>query len=681
MRLGSLFGTVIRFTSFVLAVTIYYPPGRQQALSATDTAAAANYTGAAAYNPTVLNPPPVPPGLTTQFNIQLQNGGTPGVSITQEGSFVGFSIEMSVVNQVLGKNSSVIQVPFLNLMANLQQRAGAIKIRVGGNTQETATLVESTPDGRILEKDILGVSNPTQTPPLIFTPDVLYMMRNISSFVNARWFLGIPFNDTTNFRLDIVNRGQAILGDYLIGIQAGNEPDLYVRHGHRPPSYGPFDYVGEIYNLLSALAGPEHDINRQLLIGPNIATGDWTPEDVWNTGFVDTFSQNLKYLAVENYPADNCFAQFGIGRPVDVQAEFPNYLSHNAGKLVINKYLNSTAYAQTKGKRMLMFETNTASCGGFPGISDAFGAGLWGLDYSLQMAYSNFSGALMHVGGQNVFYNPFTPPPTNQTTFHQWTIGPIYYVALIMAEVLGPSNKSQVLDLKANSDNIYTPAYAIYEDGNPVRVALFNFVTDQSGASTLNVGISVGNGHGGDATPGEVHVKYFLAESVSQKGNFTWAGQTFGDHFASDGRPMGEENVTTVTCGQAVPPQIQRMCTIRIPAPGFALVFLSPGALESSHAGGAPPTTFPTTAETRTRNTVTIDQAVLATSNGHSAMGFDGKKGRNGKARLGSTSAGSANDGGDGSKGRLCSSRAVALGMMFGVVGALILSARMVPIA
>lgn len=52
-----------------------------------------------------------------------------------------------------------------------------------------------------------------------------------------------------------------------------------------------------------------------------------------------------------------------------------------------------------------MFETNTASCGGFPGISDSFGAALWGLDYAMQMAHSNFSGALFHVGGQNVFYN------------------------------------------------------------------------------------------------------------------------------------------------------------------------------------------------------------------------------------------------------------------------------------
>jgi hypothetical protein len=52
-----------------------------------------------------------------------------------------------------------------------------------------------------------------------------------------------------------------------------------------------------------------------------------------------------------------------------------------------------------------MFETNSASCGGFAGISDSFGAALWLLDYGLQMAYSNFSGALVHVGGQNVYYN------------------------------------------------------------------------------------------------------------------------------------------------------------------------------------------------------------------------------------------------------------------------------------
>lgn len=81
------------------------------------------------------------------------------------------------------------------------------------------------------------------------------------------------------------------------------------------------------------------------------------------------------------------------------------YLNHTAGQALVAPYLNSSAIALAAGKPFLMFETNTASCGGFAGISDSFGAALWALDYGLQMAYSNFSGAMLHVGGQNVFYN------------------------------------------------------------------------------------------------------------------------------------------------------------------------------------------------------------------------------------------------------------------------------------
>jgi hypothetical protein len=51
-------------------------------------------------------------------------------------------------------------VPFLNLMANIKDRAGALHIRVGGNTQETATMVDSLPNGEILSKDNDDTNNP-----------------------------------------------------------------------------------------------------------------------------------------------------------------------------------------------------------------------------------------------------------------------------------------------------------------------------------------------------------------------------------------------------------------------------------------------------------------------------------------------------------------------------------------
>jgi hypothetical protein len=82
------------------SVTVYsqIPIGSQTA-----SANAANYTGAAAYDLTVLNAPAVPnPAPPTQPFLQLFASSTSqsGLSIPISGSFFGFSVEMSVVNQV-----------------------------------------------------------------------------------------------------------------------------------------------------------------------------------------------------------------------------------------------------------------------------------------------------------------------------------------------------------------------------------------------------------------------------------------------------------------------------------------------------------------------------------------------------------------------------------------------------
>lgn len=84
-------------------VTVY-GTGTQAPLgiaTSTSSAASANYTGSAAYNPTVLNAPAVPdPKPPNAFNIQLQKGGMSGMSMPIPSSFFGFSVEFSVANQV-----------------------------------------------------------------------------------------------------------------------------------------------------------------------------------------------------------------------------------------------------------------------------------------------------------------------------------------------------------------------------------------------------------------------------------------------------------------------------------------------------------------------------------------------------------------------------------------------------
>ncbi|KAG1733524.1 glycoside hydrolase family 79 protein [Suillus lakei] len=607
MRLLLVHSLIFSFGLAQAAVTAYGP--HVQSPFGTTTAASASYTGAASYDQTILNAPAPPnPPPPTQFNVELQAGDVSGLSIQQEGSFFGFSIEFSVTTQVLGLNSSFLQVPFLNLMANLRQRGGSVKVRVGGNTQETATLVASTPDGAALEKDYGRSSNPTATPPLVFTSEIIKMMAEISALTDVYWYMGVPFNDTQNWRLQIAEVGEAMLGQYLIGLQAGNEPDLYSRHGHRPDSYGPQDYKNDFGLLIDAMNADSNIPNKNLLIGPNLA-GVWSPPDIWQTGFATDFNQNLAALAVERYPTDNCYALFGVGTPRYGQEMFPSFLTHQSGKDIVNEFPGAPAYAQSVGKAFIMTETNTASCGGFPGLSDSFGAALWGIDYALQLAYSNFSTVLFHVGGQSVYYNPFTPPVTNQSTFHQWTIGPVYYSALVVAEALGASNTAQVLDLQANGGNDYTPGYAIYESGQPVRIALTNFITDPSGNSDYTASISIGG-----TVPAQVKVKYLLADSVSQIYNFTWAGQTFGGPFTSDGRLVGTLDVQTIPCDQT-----NNVCQIKVPAPGFALVFLTDNALSESDQ--SPTMTFSTTAYTNLHGpTITIDPSVLATSNGEKGL-------------------------------------------------------------
>ena len=82
-------------------------------------------------------------------------------------------------------------------------------------------------------------------------------------------------------------------------------------------------------------------------------------------------------------------------------------------------------------------------------------------------------------------------------------MGPIFYTAIFMAEALGKTNTSQVKDIFPNNGNDLTPGYAIYENGQLERVALFNYVTDPTRASTLTASISFTDG----TTPSQVMVK------------------------------------------------------------------------------------------------------------------------------------------------------------------------------
>ncbi|KAI0031066.1 hypothetical protein K488DRAFT_52875 [Vararia minispora EC-137] len=605
---------------------VYYPKDSNviaatlPTTTVTTTASAASATQTvAAYNMTELVAPSLPsPMPSLAFGVQLYSGGMENLSIQQNGAFMGFSIEMSVSVQVC---ASAIHPTFLNLMANLAQRAGWVRVRVGGNSQETAelkTTLAGYSEGTILAKDTGNTTNPTNTPPIEYTSDLFTMMGKITDFTNIRWYLGVPFYTIDPVNMDIVVVGESVLGDRVLAYQVANEPDYYGYNGrnHRDSTYSPANFTTEFGEFITQVNANSSITRRSdTWMVPSISATNWNIDDFITTGLISTYKDQLYAMTVERYPNDNCGAIYGYTTVTDPQDVIASYVNHDQVTSILQYYQVSSAYAVSLDVPYIMFETNTASCSGFPGVSDAFAAALWGIDWSMTLAYYNFSAALYHIGGQAAYYNAFTPPPTAQSAYYGWTVGPIYYSALVLAETMGSSNTSQVVELFQNSNSPYTPGWAVYENGIPKKVLMINYMTDSTGSSDYTASVAIGGGTTGQtaATPSSVKVKILRAASVASKTNMTWAGQTLGDHFTSDGRLTGDLSVQTIQCDTT-----NNVCKVVVPAPGAALIFLD----DDSYTAVTPTTTetFPTTFYTATVNTAKIDPSALAHSNGHGNM-------------------------------------------------------------
>lgn len=101
--------------------------------------------------------------------------------------------------------------------------------------------------------------------------------------------------------------------------------------------------------------------------------------------------------------------------------------------------------------------------------------------------------------------------------------------------------------------------------------------------------------------------------------------QTFGSYFESDGILRGEHQTEIIPC-------VGGICSVRVPAPSYALVFLTEPAFVPEN-GEAMSQTFMTSFTTKRYNTAAVEHAALETSNGLSA----GQRKEMGKA---STSSG-----------------------------------------
>lgn len=207
-----------------------------------------------------------------------------------------------------------------------------------------------------------------------------------------------------------------------------------------------------------------------------------------------------------------------------------------------------------------------------------FAAAIWTIDYELGLAANNYSAAYLHTREPGVTYDIFQYPNVSAGVANSgWSTGPQYYSLLLLADAFSTlqsnsrsrenANGTIVVDLNI-ANHTRTAGYALYDAstttiGLPRTLVLMNFAngTSPPSASTSTTFLIP------DQIP-KARVRILTAPSLNDKSSalITYAGQSMDA--AGTGALQGKLSEQEVECANGVG------CTIEVPGPGVAVVFV-----------------------------------------------------------------------------------------------------------
>jgi hypothetical protein len=222
-------------------------------------------------------------------------------------------------------------------------------------------------------------------------------------------------------------------------------------------------------------------------VGPGTCCGWRNAHDLGV--FVDGAGrENLRWVAVHNYSATTCNGQtLSIARLLS--PELMDQAAEEARALA--------AVAHERGLPIAMTETNSASCGGMPGVSNAFAAALWGLDYAFSLAEGGYVNVGLHTSyrpGGGSSYNPIDTYG-QQDAPGRWryrnVVEPLYYgLYLFSRNASGERLLSVAVETRAN-----VRAYAVSRCADcAVRIFVLNKDLGASGPVRVHIDRAMGDG-------------------------------------------------------------------------------------------------------------------------------------------------------------------------------------------
>jgi len=394
---------------------------RRELLATLGTLAAGSFfygcsgSGSSPSGPAPLPTQPVPSGPLTPASVSVsstQAGNMPG-------QFVGLSYEKSKLSQPLftGGNSNLI---------GLFKRLGSSVLRIGGNS------VDETNWAR---------NGPGQTSGQTAPSDVNALAAFVSA-VGWRVLYGVNLAQSTPAvaAAEVAYAAKAF-GSNLLGIEIGNEPDLYAGH-YFPAAWTFSDYL----TLWQSFAG------AILVETPGVPlTGPVTADNAtWFTSFAQAEGNAVVLLSMHYYRANG-------QSPSSTIQLLLSYPDTNLQK----DLMPLLAASQAASVPYRMAETNSFYNGGAPNVSDSYASALWVIDHLFTIAQGGSVGVNLHGGGNGDGYTPIADSDGVVVEAR-----PEYYGALLCAL----AGQGALLTTTITAGSLNTSAYTV--QNSPTQLSL-----------------------------------------------------------------------------------------------------------------------------------------------------------------------------------------------------------------
>ncbi|KAF5518708.1 Beta-glucuronidase [Colletotrichum aenigma] len=468
-------------------------------------------------------------------------------------AFLSYSLEFAFFPDFAGNKSSPNTFSD-NLLVNLGNLQGTRPyIRVGGNTQDYALSDESLP---YAVNGTYDFNRSKDYPTTIHIGPSFF--ESYSTFPDTKFThgfnLGLGANRSEGWETLIATvplACKAIGVDNLDVWEYGNEPDLFSTSAQgpvRPPSWNESIYVEQWLNgtreIASVLAEACPEFPAPVFMAPsNGGTGNRLRAPAqWAAGL--NTDNNIALFSSHNYIS-------GAESPgVTLQGTLMNHTrTVQSVQAHEREYANITSRFDDVPPQILG-EHNSLYNQGKPGLSNSFGAALWGVDFNLYAATVGIKRVHLHMG-TDYRYASWQPVSTETTSIG--TKAP-YYGNVAIAAFINPGLSSEpvsVAHVPLSDDNEKSSAYAAFQGSDLTRVLVINL---QAYNSTLG-----GTGTSPDPNAperptfsyafevpwqdGTAKVQRLHANGSDAVSGITWDGWSY-NYELDEGKPVKLDNVT-----------------------------------------------------------------------------------------------------------------------------------------